>query len=198
MTGDGRQPGGLAVLADLAQRQRRRRGGDLAHLQAGGEARARALIADRNCVHDTRFVVNFFRTSRDHRLLFGGGESYGYRFPRDIRAVVRKPMLEVFPSLRDVRLDYAWGGTLGITLSRMPHFARLAGNVLTASGYSGHGVGTAIQVGKLLAEATRGTSDGFETYNAIPHTPFPGGGMFRTPLLTLAMTWFAMRDRIGL
>ncbi|OSQ51264.1 NAD(P)/FAD-dependent oxidoreductase [Marivita geojedonensis] len=162
-----------------------------------GEDRMKVLTRD-VAVADSRFVVNYFRLSHDGRLLFGGGETYGYRFPADIPALVRKRMAVIYPHLRDVRIDYAWGGTLAITIRRMPYLARVRPNMLSASGYSGHGVGTAIQAGKLLAEATRGTSDGFETYNAIPHTPFPGGGMFRTPLLTLAMTWFAMRDRLGI
>ncbi|GGG62542.1 gamma-glutamylputrescine oxidase [Salipiger pallidus] len=149
-------------------------------------------------VADSRHVVNYFRLSHDGRLLFGGGESYGYRFPRDLKAKVRAPMLEIFPSLRDVRLDYAWGGTLAITMKRLPHLARLGENVISASGYSGHGVGTAVHAGRLLAETVRGQSEGFDAMAALPTPPFPGGPALRTPLLTLAMTWFALRDRIGL
>ncbi|MGR3375487.1 NAD(P)/FAD-dependent oxidoreductase [Salipiger abyssi] len=149
-------------------------------------------------VADSRHVVNYFRLSHDGRLLFGGGESYGYRFPKDIVAKVRKPMLEIFPHLADLRIDYAWGGTLGITMKRLPYLARLAPNVLSASGYSGHGVGTAVHAGRLLAEAVRGQSAGFDAMAALPVPAFPGGTALRTPLLTLAMTWYALRDRIGL
>lgn len=148
-------------------------------------------------VADTRFVVNYFRLSEDGRLLFGGGESYGYRFPRDIRAVVRKPLLKVFPHLSDLRFDYAWGGTLAITMKRLPYVARVAPNILSASGYSGHGVGNAVQAGKLMADALRGQADGFDTMARIPSMPFPGGPAFRTPLLATAMTWYALRDRLG-
>ena len=95
-------------------------------------------------VADSKFVVNYFRLSHDGRLLFGGGESYGYRFPSDLAAKARKPMGQVFPALRDVKIDYAWGGTLAITMKRLPFLARVAPNILSASGYSGHGVGTAI------------------------------------------------------
>ena len=149
-------------------------------------------------VADARFVVNYFRLSHDKRLIFGGGETYGYRFPKDIAALVRKPMTTIFPHLSDVKIDYAWGGTLAITIKRMPYLARVKPNVLSASGYSGHGVGNAIQAGKLMAEALRGPSDGFAAFNDIPHMPFPGGRMFRTPILSLAMSWYAMRDRLGL
>lgn len=149
-------------------------------------------------VSDSRFVVNYFRLSHDNRLLFGGGESYGYRFPRDIAAKVRKPMTQIFPHLADVQIDYAWGGTLAITMQRLPYVARLAPNMLSASGYSGHGVGTATHAGMLMAHAIQGQSDGFDTIAAIPTTPFPGGAKLRSPLLVLAMTWYAMRDRLGL
>jgi gamma-glutamylputrescine oxidase len=148
-------------------------------------------------VADSRFVVNYFRMSHDGRLLFGGGESYGYRFPSDIAATVRKPMSVIFPHLRDVRIDYAWGGTLAITMKRLPYMARVASNVLSASGYSGHGVGTATHAGKLMAQAVMGDGDGFDTMAAIPSQPFPGGAALRNPLLALAMSWYAMRDRLG-
>ena len=149
-------------------------------------------------VADARFVVNYFRLSADGRLLFGGGESYGYRFPRDIAATVRKPMTQVFPHLADVPIDYAWGGTLGITMKRMPYLARIAPNILSGAGYSGHGVGTATHAGQLMAHAVMGQSDGFDTMAAIPTHPFPGGVAARKPLLALAMTWYALRDRLGI
>ncbi|THH35758.1 FAD-binding oxidoreductase [Aliishimia ponticola] len=149
-------------------------------------------------VSDDRFVINYFRLSHDGRLLFGGGESYGYRFPSDIAAVVRKPMLEIFPSLKDVGIDYAWGGTLAITVKRLPFLARVAPNVLSASGYSGHGVGSATHAGWLMAKAIEGDGDGFDTLGAIPSTAFPGGPAFKSPLLAMAMSWYALRDRLGI
>ena len=162
-----------------------------------GDEAARVLTRD-VAVADTKFVVNYFRLSHDKRLLFGGGESYGYRFPRDIRATVMKPMLEIYPHLRDVRVDYTWGGTLAITMKRLPYLARLGPNMLTASGYSGHGVGTATHCGRLMAEAVRGATEGFDTMSQLPTPRFPGGGALRSPLLVLAMSWYAMRDRLGL
>ena len=157
-----------------------------------------AVLSQDVAVADDRFVVNYFRLSHDKRLLFGGGESYGYRFPRDIAAKVRKPMTQIFPHLRDVPIDYAWGGTLAITMKRLPYLVRLGPNILSASGYSGHGVGTATHAGQLLAQAVQGDGDGFDTMAAIPTMPFPGGAAMRMPLLILAMTWYSLRDRLGL
>ncbi len=162
-----------------------------------GDEIAKVLARD-VAIADSRFVINYFRLSHDQRLLFGGGESYGYRFPADLKAKVRKPMLEIFPHLDDVKIDYAWGGTLAITMKRLPYVARVAPNILSASGYSGHGVGTATHAGQLMALAIAGETDGFDTMSRIPVPAFPGGAALRSPLLVLAMTWYALRDRLGL
>lgn len=159
---------------------------------------ARRVLTEDIAVADNRFVVNYFRLSHDGRLLFGGGESYGYRFPADIAATVRKPISVIFPHLRDIPIDYAWGGTLGITMRRLPYLTRVAPNILSASGYSGHGVGTATHSGMLMARAIEGDGDGFDTMSRIPALPFPGGPRLRSPLLVLAMTWYALRDRLGI
>ncbi|MEO0618793.1 MAG: FAD-binding oxidoreductase [Pseudomonadota bacterium] len=162
-----------------------------------GAERARALIRDNIGVADSNFVVNYFRLSQDHRLLFGGGETYSYRFPKDIAALVRKPVARIFPQLADVRLDYAWGGTLAITSSRLPLVRRLGPSVWSASGFSGHGVAIAPMAGKLIADAITGETDGFNVFARLPTLPFPGGKSLRHPLLVLAMTWYALRDRLG-
>jgi gamma-glutamylputrescine oxidase len=158
--------------------------------------RAAGILAENIAVADTKFVVNYWRLSDDKRLLFGGGESYGYRFP-DIIKTVRKPMLAVYPQLKDARIDYAWGGTLAITMNRMPCFIRSKANVLSASGYSGHGVAMATLAGKMLAQAVKGQAGGFDVMAALPQPRFPGGVALRWPLLVAAMTWYGMRDRFG-
>ncbi|MDI3336240.1 FAD-binding oxidoreductase [Defluviimonas aestuarii] len=154
-----------------------------------------SLIKGNHAVADTKFVINYFRFSEDHRLLFGGAESYGYRFP-NIAKLVRKPMLEIYPQLRDIKITHAWGGTLGITLNRMPHFERLTGNILSASGYSGHGVAMATLGGKLAAEAIAGQAERFDLMAQVPTPAFPGGVAFRWPLLVLGMVWFSLRDKL--
>ncbi len=161
-----------------------------------GEARARGIINGGFAVADSKFVVNYYRMSADHRLLFGGTESYGYRFPKDIAGNVRRSMLHIYPQLRDVKIDYAWGGTLAITMSRMPYFARVEPDVLSVSGYSGHGVAMATLAGKLAADAVAGDASGFEHFSRIPATRFPGGPRLRSPLLALAMLWYGLRDRL--
>ncbi|MCA8879190.1 MAG: FAD-binding oxidoreductase [Rhodobacteraceae bacterium] len=149
-------------------------------------------------VADSRFVVNYWRKSPDGRLLFGGGETYGYRFPDDIAAIVRKPLTRIYPQLADIGITHAWGGTLAITRSRLPFFGRPAEGVWTASGYSGHGVALSTLAGEILAQAIAGRPERFDLMDNLPVPPFPGGAHLRSPLLVLAMTWYSLRDRLGL
>lgn len=160
------------------------------------ETTRNGIIRGTACVHDSKFVVNYFRFSPDNRLLFGGRESYTYRFFDDIAEAVRRPLETVFPQLKGVRLDYGWGGTLGITLSRMPHFTRLSPNILSVSGFSGHGVALASMGGKLAAEALQGQAERFDLLERLPSSRFPGGDRLRGPLLVLAMLWYSLRDRM--
>ena len=154
-----------------------------------GEERARALIRDDMAVADSRWVINYFRLSEDHRLLFGGGESAGRRPQADVPAIVRPCMLAIFPQLADVRIEHAWGGTLAITPTRLPCLTRLGPNLLAAGGFSGHGVSIGTLSGKLMAEAIAGQAERFDAMAAMNVPDFPGGTLLRRPLLTLAMFW---------
>jgi gamma-glutamylputrescine oxidase len=160
------------------------------------QAEARALIRDDVAVSDSRFVVNYYRLSADRRLLFGGGENYRSGFPPDLKAFVRRHMLKIFPQLEPKRIDYAWGGTLGITTTRLPLVRRVKPNVLTATGYSGLGVVLAPYFGKILADAVAGTLSDFDRLAKLPVPPFPGGRLLRWPTLVAAMSYYALRDRL--
>ncbi|MDF3605447.1 FAD-binding oxidoreductase [Paracoccus sp. DMF-8] len=148
-------------------------------------------------VHDTKFVVNYWRLSPDQRLIFGGGETLSYRFPTDIAAKVRKPLLQIYPGLADVALTHAWGGSLAITRTRMPCVMRPAPNCLSISGYSGHGVALATLAERIMARAVTGQAGEFDVMARLTPPPFPGGALLRQPLLVAGMTWFALRDRLG-
>lgn len=162
-----------------------------------GAIRAMELIPQNIAVADSKFVVNYFRRTPDHRLLFGGGESYGYKFPRNLAAKAYAPMLDIFPQLKGVKIDNAWGGTLAITMNRLP-YVRRRHNIWTASGYSGHGVALASFCGHLIGEAMQGDSPEFDIMASIEHTKFPGGTTMRHPLLIAAMLWYQLRDKLGI
>jgi gamma-glutamylputrescine oxidase len=159
-----------------------------------GAARARQLIANDAAVADMNWVLDYFRRSADHRLLFGGRVNYSGLRTFDAPGVTRVRMLRVFPQLRDVRIEYAWGGDVDITLNRAPHFGRLAPNVYFLQGFSGHGIALTGIAGKLVAEAIGGTAERFDVFARIPHADFPGGAGLRRPALVLAMLWYRIKD----
>ncbi len=155
---------------------------------------ASTLIAEQRAVSDSRFVVRYFRMTPDQRLLFGGGENYSFKFPNDIGAVVRPHLEAVFPQLRAVRLDYAWGGTLAITPTRMPWVREVEPGVINASGFSGLGVVLAPYTGKVVAEALLGDRSNLDLLGRVPVPAFPGGPALRWPTLVAAMSFSALRD----
>lgn len=155
------------------------------------------VLAEDVAVADSKFVVNYFRFSEDRRLLFGGRESYGLGFPRDIGGPLSRRLASLFPQLAGVRIDHVWGGTLGITMTRLPFVARVAPNVLSGGGFSGHGVALAGITGRAMAEAVLGQAGRLDALSLLPSARFPGGAAMRAPLMTLAMTWYALRDRLG-
>jgi gamma-glutamylputrescine oxidase len=157
---------------------------------------AAALVRNGCAVADSRFVVYYFRITADHRLLFGGGENYSYRFPDDIGAYVRKHIVRIFPQLAPVRLDYAWGGTLAITSTRMPFIRELEPGLFNASGFSGKGVVFAPYAGRVVAQAIMGDRADFELLGRVPVPRFPGGARLRGPTLFAAMSIAALLDRI--
>jgi gamma-glutamylputrescine oxidase len=161
-----------------------------------GAAGAHALIRDDVAVADSKFVIDYFRLSADRRLLFGGGESYTAQLPANLATIVERCMLKVFPQLAGVPIDYAWGGTLAITRSRLPHFARLAPEVFVAHGYSGQGIALATLAGKLIAEAIAGTAERFDVMADLKVPRFPGGTLLRWPALVLGMLYYGLRDRL--
>jgi gamma-glutamylputrescine oxidase len=159
-----------------------------------GEERARSLLPSNAAVADINWILDYFRLSTDQRLLFGGRVSYSSVQPLHLAESMRRRMVRVFPSLAGVKVGYAWGGYLDITMSRAPNFGRLAPNVFYLQGFSGHGVTLTGLSGKLVAEAVAGTAERFDVFARIPHVDFPGGRLFRRPSLVLAMLYYRLRD----
>lgn len=159
-----------------------------------GRAAAATLLPTGAAVSDLNFVLNYFRRSPDHRLLFGGGVSYSGFDQPGLQQALRRKMLRVFPELDKARIDHLWGGHVAITMNRMPQVGRLSPTSFFAHGYSGHGVALAGMAGRTIAEAVAGTAERFDVFARIPHRPFPGGRWLRTPALVLAMLWFRLRD----
>jgi gamma-glutamylputrescine oxidase len=154
------------------------------------------IITNGSCLWDTHFQVYYYCLSPDKRLIFGGGVGFPGREARDLKSVVRKHMLKVYPQLADVEIDYAWGGTFSNTLSRLPDFGRLADNVFYAQGYTGHGVALATLGGRLIADVVAGTAERFDVLANIPQLKYPGGALLREPTLALGFFYLWLRDRL--
>jgi gamma-glutamylputrescine oxidase len=156
--------------------------------------RARALLPSNAAVADINWILDYFRLTADHRLLFGGRVSYSAMQPPHLTESMRRRLVRVFPALENVAIDYTWGGYLDITMSRAPDFGRLAPNVYYLQGFSGHGMALTGLAGKLVAEAVSGTAERFDVFARIPHRDFPGGPLLRRPSLVLAMLYYRLRD----
>ena len=152
---------------------------------------------DNLSMSDSLFVINYWKLSEDGRVIFGGGENYSSRFPRDIKAFVRPHMLNIYPELAETEIEFGWGGAVGITLNRMPDFGRIGERLWYAQGFSGHGVPTATMAGHLLAEAIDGDTSGFDLMASVPTHRFPGGTLLRWPGLVAGMLFYSLRDKIG-
>jgi gamma-glutamylputrescine oxidase len=159
-----------------------------------GEAVAHALLPGNTAVTDINWVLDYFRRSADHRLLFGGRVSYSGLDPFNTATATRARMLKVFPQLKDARIEYAWGGYVDITLNRAPDFGRLESDVYYLQGFSGHGIALTGLAGKLVAEAMAGSTERFDVFARIPHGTFPGGDLLRRPALVLAMLYYRLKD----
>lgn len=189
--------GGNAYLGDLNKKLAARImpvGTYIGATEPLGAERARSLIANNMAVSDVNFVLDYYRLSADHRLLFGGRVSYSKVEPPKLPFVMKHRMLSVFPKLRDVDMAYTWGGYVAITRNRAPDLGRLGDSIFYAQGFSGHGIALTGLAGKLIAEAVAGSAERFDVFSRIPHRNFPGGTLLRTPALVLAMFWYRLRD----
>ena len=155
-------------------------------------------------VCDTNFVLDYFRTTADHRLLYGGRVSYSTATPMNLAASMAKCMAATFPQLQGIEVEFAWGGFVDISMNRAPDFGRLStvndgpgrayANVYYLQGFSGHGLALTGLAGKLVAEAIAGDAERFDTFARIRHRAFPGGRLLRTPALVAGMAYYRLRD----
>ncbi|HSG90502.1 MAG TPA: FAD-binding oxidoreductase [Pseudomonadales bacterium] len=163
-----------------------------------GEERAQALLPTGMCVEDVRYILDYYRLTADHRLLFGGGTVYGGTDPADVRAKLRPNMEKVFPQLRGVELEYAWSGNFALSYSRVPQMGRTNTGAYFAHGYSGHGVTGSHLYGVILAEAIAGDQSRFDVFAGLPYLSFPGGRAMRVPYSVAGSWWYGLRDRLGI
>ncbi len=163
-----------------------------------GEELCRELMPGQACVEDTNYMLDYYRMTADHRLLFGGGSTYGGAEPSNIIAKLRPHLEKTFPRLKGVGIDFAWSGNFALTLTRIPHFGQIGANLFFIHGYSGHGVTAAHLAGKLISEAVDGHPERFRHFSELPFYPLPGGRLFRVPLSVAGSWWYIAHDKLGL
>ncbi|MFP1644310.1 NAD(P)/FAD-dependent oxidoreductase [Pontitalea aquivivens] len=163
-----------------------------------GAERARDLMPAGTCIEDVRYILDYYRMSADHRLLFGGGTVYGGADPRDIKAKLWKNLKKVFPQLVGTEIEFAWSGNFALSFSRVPQMGRIGANTYFAHGYSGHGVTGSHTFGRILSEAINGDLSRFDVFAGLPWIPFPGGRMLRVPYSVIGSWWYGARDRLGI
>jgi len=152
------------------------------------------ILPNNHAVCDLKIDLDYFRLSADKRLLFGGMCNYSGRDPKNIKAALYPKMLNVFPQLEGINIDFQWGGKIGIGANRLPQIGRLTNNIFYAQAYSGHGVNVTHMAARLLAEAIHGESDRIKYFEQVKHITFPGGKHLRSPLLSLGMMYHKMLD----
>ena len=155
---------------------------------------ADSLIPTRSAVCDTDFVLDYYRTTDDDRMLFGGRVSYSTKTPANLQESMRRRMVATFPQLASTKIEYAWGGFVDITMNRAPDFGRIGQHVYYLQGFSGHGLALTGLAGRVVAEAMTTDASRFDLFARLKHRAFPGGRLLRTPALVLGMAWYRLKD----
>ena len=145
---------------------------------------------------DPNFVLEYFRLSADKRLLFGARLNYFGDDPAVIAARHRRKIARHYPQLADVHIDYAWGGRIGVPITRVPLLGRVAPNIFYSQGYSGHGVNVTHLAGQIMADAVAGTFERFDLFADVKPLVVPGAHTFRKPLVTLGVLYYQIKDRL--
>jgi glycine/D-amino acid oxidase-like deaminating enzyme len=147
-------------------------------------------------VCDLNEVVDYYRLSADKRLLFGGACNYSGRDPASIKSYILPRMLKIYPKLKDVRVDFEWGGKIGIVLNRVPALGRINNNVYYCQGYSGHGVSATHVMGEIMSDAVAGTMERFDLFADTKHFKLPGSQWVGNQIIALGMMYYKMKDKL--
>jgi len=159
-----------------------------------GAELCRQLIPSDAAVCDNNFILDYYRFSADHRMLFGGRVSYTTHTPANLKETMVQRLGQIFPQLKTAPIEYVWGGFVDISMNRAPDFGRLGDNLYYLQGFSGHGVALTGLAGQLVAQTVAGQAESFDVFTKLRHLPFPGGPLLRTPSLVLGTLYHRLRD----
>jgi len=147
-------------------------------------------------VYDSRMVLDYYRLTADKRLMFGGGTNYSGRDIADVAKALTPSLIDTFPALKDVSIDYAWTGTAGIVMNRIPLVGKFDESIVYAQGYSGHGIATSHIMAQVLAEALTGTLEKFDVFADFEHRRIPGARAFGNGMLALGMWYYQFKQKL--
>lgn len=155
----------------------------------------REILPERHVVTDAKRLTNYFRVVEESRLLFGGRGGASNRESPPIYGRLKRQMVEIYPQLRGIRIEFGWSGRVAVTLDSLPHLGRLARNVHYAMGYNGRGVALGCYLGKMLARAVCGDAVELGPITSSPFNAFPFHRL-RVPAKQAAIVWYGLLDRL--
>src|SRR5712671_2871298 len=160
------------------------------------EALAHELNPRHRMIYDSKNYLYYYRLTPDRRMLFGGRAAFFPETDQTIRKsaeILRRGMIGVYPQLRDVKVEYVWGGTLDFTLDVVPHAGKI-NDMHFAAGFAGHGVAAATWFGAKLAGLICGEPSDIP-FDGIPFPAAPLGLRSGNPwALPLAGAWYRLLD----
>jgi glycine/D-amino acid oxidase-like deaminating enzyme len=160
---------------------------------------ARELSPRNRQIFDSKNYLYYYRLTPDNRMLFGGRAAFfpetGDTVQRSAE-ILRRGLVDVYPQLRRISIEYVWGGTLDFAFDIMPHAGQLDGMYYSV-GYAGHGVAMATYLGTKIAGAITGAASD----NPYRDIPFPGAplGLYngRPWFLPFAGAWYKFLDWVS-
>lgn len=154
------------------------------------EALIQRISPIRGAYSDIRPVIDYYRVTNENRLLFGAATPFVEHIPNDLKAWNRALMLKIFPYLKDVKIDLAWGGPMATSANLFPQIGTLSGrrNAFYVQGYSGFGVTPSHIICKILAEGMAEGSSRYDLISSVKHAKIIGKDNFRPAILTAAKT----------
>jgi len=159
-----------------------------------GDDLAHELMPKDSAACDVNEMLDYYRLSADKRMLYGGRCNYSGRDPKDIKASLHPRMLRIFPQLKAARIDFEWGGKIGIVIKRIPQVGRIGDSVYYAQGYSGHGINQTHIVGEILTGAICGQMEDFDVYAKARQWRIPAPRWIGNHMVALGMLYFRMKD----
>jgi gamma-glutamylputrescine oxidase len=157
---------------------------------------AQSINPENLAVYDSRMVLDYYRLTADHRLMFGGGTNYSGRDIDNVSNTLRPALEKTFPQLEGIDIDFSWTGTAGITINRIPALGRIEGNVYYAQGYSGHGIASSHIMAEIMADALTGTMHHFDLFSSLKHIRLPVGPQTGSALVALGMAYYRLKQSL--